>query len=167
VAIRRFDHDRRTGSRGAPPTFTDPTFTDKERAPGQDWLSDLGEQDRRELLAWVGEHLPRVRRSVYGQHFLHWSLGIAVVVGLATHVGGYLLRSEMTTELLGLVADLFYALGFALWTGVVVVVFVQVIQEVKRRQFKRMLDAYEAARREKARAGSDQASGDHAAPTAR
>src|SRR5215210_2322931 len=26
-----------------------PTFIDKERAPGQDWLSDLGEQERREL----------------------------------------------------------------------------------------------------------------------
>jgi hypothetical protein len=133
--------------------------TDEERAPGQDWLSDLGEQDRRELLAWVGEHLPRVRRSVYGQHFLYWSLGIALVVGLAAHVGGYLLRSETTTELLGLAADLLYALGFALWTGVVVVVFVQIIPEVKRRQFKQMLDAYEATRREQARAGTDQASG--------
>jgi hypothetical protein len=35
-----------TGAKDAPPTFTD-----EERAPGQDWLSDLGEQDRRELLA--------------------------------------------------------------------------------------------------------------------
>jgi hypothetical protein len=142
-------------------------FTDEERAPGQDWLSDLGEQDRRELLAWVGEHLPRVRRSVYGQHFLYWSLAIAVVVGLAAHVGGYLLRSEVTTELLGLVADLLYGLGFALWTGVVVVLFVQIIPEVKRRQFKQMLDAYEATRREQVRAGGDQASGDDAAPTAK
>ena len=144
-----------------------PTFTDEERAPGQDWLSDLGERDRRDVLAWVGANLPQVRRSVYGQHLLYWSLGIALVVGLAAHVGGYLLRSEVTTELLGLVADLLYALGFALWTGVVVVVFVQIIPEVKRRQFKQMLDAYEAARREKARAGSDQASGDDGAPTAR
>ena len=80
------------GAKDAPPAFTD-----EERAPGQDWLSDLEEQDRRELLDWVGEHLPRVRRSVYGQHFLYWSLGIAGVVGLAAHVGGYLLRSEVTT----------------------------------------------------------------------
>ena len=58
------------GAKDAPPTFTD-----EERAPGQDWLSDLEEQDRRELLDWVGEHLPRVRRSVYGQHFLYWSRG--------------------------------------------------------------------------------------------
>jgi hypothetical protein len=47
------------------------------------------------------------------------------------------------------------------------VLFVQVIPEVKRRQFKQMLDAYEATLREKARAESDQASGDDGAPTAR
>jgi hypothetical protein len=149
------------GAKDAPPTFTD-----EERARGQD-LFGLGEQESRELLAWVGEHLPRVRRSVYGQRFLYWSLGIGFVVGLAAHVGGYLLGSSVTTEPLGLVANLLYALGWALWTGVVVVVFVQIIPEVKRRQFKQMLDAYEAARREKARAESDQASGDDGAPTAR
>ena len=64
-------------------------------------------------------------------------------------------------------ADLLYALGFALWTGVVVVVFVQLVPEVKRRQFKQALDAYEAAQREQAQAGSDQASGDDQAPTGR
>jgi hypothetical protein len=108
-----------------------------------------------------------VRRSVFDQRLLYWSLGIGLVVGLAAHVGGYLLTSSVTTEPLGLVADLLYALGYALWTGVIVVVFVQVIPEVKRRQFKQMLAAYEAAQREKARAESDQASGDDGAPTAR
>jgi hypothetical protein len=150
------------GARDAPHRFTD-----EERAPGQDWLSDLGERERREVLAWVGENLPQVRRSVYEQRLLYWSLGIGFVVGLAAHVGGYLLTSSVTTEPLGLVSDLLYALGYALWTGVLVVVFVQVFPEVKRRQFKQALDAYEAARHEKARAGSDQASGDDGAPTAR
>jgi hypothetical protein len=134
-------------------------FTDEERAPGQDVLSGMTELERRETLAWVGEHLPQVRRSIFEQRLLYWSLGIALVVGLAAHVGGYLLKSSVTTEPLGLVADLLYALGYALWTGVVVVVFVQVFPEVKRRQFKQALDAYEAAQGEKARAGSDQASG--------
>jgi hypothetical protein len=142
------------GAKDAPPTFTD-----RERAPGQDVLSGMGELERRETLAWVGEHLPQVRRSVFEQRLLYWSLGIGVVVGLAVHVGGYLLKSSVTTEPLGLVADLLYALGYALWTGVVVVVFVQIIPEVKRRQFKQALDAYEAAQREQARAGSDRASG--------
>ncbi len=50
------------GAEGAPPTFTD-----KERAPGQDVLSGLGELERRAFLDWVGENLPQVRRSVSGQ----------------------------------------------------------------------------------------------------
>jgi hypothetical protein len=149
------------GAKDAPPPSTD-----EERAPGQD-LFGLGDRDRQAALAWVGEHLTQVRRSVYEQRLLHWSLGIAFVVGLAAHVGGYVLRSSVTTEPLLLVADLLYALGFALWTGVVVVLFVQVIPEVKRRQFKQALDAYEAAQRDQARAGSDQALGDDAAPTAK
>ena len=62
----------------------------------------------------------------------------------------------MSTEPLLLVADLLYALGWSLWTGVVVVFFVQIWPEAKRRQLKRWLDAYEAARREQARAGSGQ-----------
>ena len=147
------------GAKDAPPPSTD-----EERAQGQD-LFGLGERDRQATLAWVSENLTQVRRSVYEQRLLHWSLGIGLVVGLATHVGGYLLKSSVTTEPLELVADLLYALGYALWTGVVVVVFVQVVPEVKRRQFKQVLDAYEAAERDEARAGGDQASGDDRAPT--
>jgi hypothetical protein len=142
------------------------TFTDKERAQGQD-VFGLGERERRAVLAWVGENLTQVRRSVYEQRLLHWSLGIGFVVGLAAHVGGYLLKSSATTEPVGLVADLLYALGWALWTGVVMVLFVQVFPEAKRRQFKQALDAYEAALRDESRAGGDQASEGDEAPTAR
>ena len=114
----------------------------------------------------MAEHLPELRRSAYGQRVLYQSLAVGFVVGLAAHVGGYLLRPSPLTEPLGVVADLLYALGFALWTGVVVVLFTQVVPEAKQRQFKRWLDAYQAVR-EKARAGSDQASGDDQAPRAR
>jgi hypothetical protein len=114
----------------------------------QDVLAGLGELERRELLAWVGQNLTGVRRSVYEQRLLRWSLGFGLVLGLAAHAGGYLLKSSVTTEPLGLAADLLYALGYALWTGVVLVVFVQVIPEAKRRQFKAVLDAYEAAQRD-------------------
>ena len=124
----------------------------------------LGEREHRALLAWVGENLPQVRRSVYEQRILHWSLGIAFLVGLAAHIGGYALRSSVATALPGLVADLLYALGWALWTGVVVVVFVQIFPEAKRRQLKGALDAYEAAQRDKARTGSDQPSRDDETP---
>jgi hypothetical protein len=130
------------GAKGAPHTFTD------------------------EELAWIGENLTQLRRTVSEEGILRQSLAIGFVVGLAAHVGGYLLRSSATTELLGLVADLLYALGWSLWTGVVVVVFVQILPEAKRRQIKQALDAYEAALRDKARAGSDQASGDDGAQTA-
>jgi hypothetical protein len=141
-------------------------FSDKEPAPGQD-LFGLGEQNSQAVLDWVGENLTQVRRSVYEQRLLHQSLVIGLVVGLAAHVGGYVLRSSVTTEPLMLVAELLYALGYALWTGVVVVVFVQILPEAKRRQFKQVLDAYETAQREKARTGGDQASGDDAPPPAR
>jgi MFS family permease len=136
-----------------------PPFTDEE-------LQALGLGDPN-VLAYVGEHLPELRRWVSGHHFLYWSLGIGFVVGLAAHVGGYLLVTSVTTEPFKVLADLLYALGWAMWTGVVVVVFVQVIPEIKQRQIKRWLDAYQATLRDQARAGSDQASGDDGAPTAR
>ena len=118
-------------------------------------------------LAWMEAHLPEFRQQVSGQRPLYWILGIGFVVGLAAHVGGFLLRSSVTTELFELVADLLYSLGFALWTGIVVGLFIQIWPEAKRRQLKRWLDAYEAAQPEKARTGGDQASGDDQAPTAR
>jgi len=78
-------------------------------------------------------------------------------VGLAAYVGGFLLKFSATTELLLLVADLLYALGWSLWTGVVVVVFVQIYPETKKRQYRQALDPYEAAVGDQARAGSGQA----------
>jgi hypothetical protein len=115
-----------------------------ERAQGQDMLG-LGERDRDELLAWVGEHLTLVRRTASGERPQYWILGIGFVVGLAGHIGGFLLRTPTTSEPVLLVADLLYALGFALWTGVVVALFVDIWPQIKKRQYKRALDAYEAA----------------------
>jgi hypothetical protein len=105
------------------------TPNDEERASGNDVLAGLGELERRVTLDWVGEHLPEVRRSAYGQRSLYWTLGVGFIVGLAAYVGGYALRSSVTTEPLGFVADLLYTLGWALWTGVVVVVFLQILPE--------------------------------------
>jgi hypothetical protein len=135
-------------------------FTDEARALGID-------VDDPRALAWIAEHLPEYRQQASGQRPLYWILGIGFVVGLATHVSGFLLKTSATTEPWLLVADLLYALGWALWTSVIVVFFVQIWPEAKRRQLKRWLDAYEAALREKARTGSDQASGVDGAPTAR
>jgi hypothetical protein len=109
------------------------------------WLTDERVQ------AWVGEHATELRQSASGQRLLYQSLVTGFVLGLAAHVGGYLLRASTPTEPLGLLADLLYALGLSLWTGVVVAMFVEVIPEVKRRQFKETIDAYEALRRDKAK----------------
>jgi hypothetical protein len=152
---RRLTMTRGSGAKDDPHPFTD-------EAPALGIAVD----DPR-ALAWMEEHLPEFRRVASGQRPLYWILGIGFVVGLAAHVGGFLLKTSTTTEPLLLVAELLYSLGFALWTSVVVVVFVQIWPEAKRRQIKRWLDAYEAAQREQARAGGDQASGDDGAPTAR
>ena len=48
------------------------------------------------------------------------------MVGLAADVGGYLLRASAATELVGLLGDLLYTLGWGLWTGAVVVVLLAV-----------------------------------------
>ena len=109
------------------------------------------------MLAWVGENLTMVRRSASGQRPMYWILGTVFVVGVAAHVGGFLLKTSVTTEPLLLAADLLYALGWALWTSIVVVIFVQIWPEAKRRQYKQALDAYEAALASQARAGSGQA----------
>ena len=119
-------------------------LSDEERAPETDAL--LGDLERRLTMDWVGDHLPQVRRSAYGQRSLYWILGVGFVVGLAAYAGGYALKSSVTTEPLGFVGDLLYTLGWALWTGVVVVLFLQVLPELKRRGYKQLLDAYEADR---------------------
>ncbi len=105
-----------------------------------------------EQLKMFGEHANELRRWVSGQQIVQWSLAIGFVLGLVAHTAGYLLRSYVTTEPLGLLADLLYALGWSLWTGVVVVVLVQIFPEAKRRQLKHALDAYDAAARDTSRA---------------
>ena len=121
-------------SKGVPPMFTD------ER-----------------VLEWMEEHVTELRQSVSGQRILYESLVIGFLVGLAAHIGGYALLESLPREPLGLLADLLHALGWSLWTGVVVAVFVQIIPEVKRRQIKQAVEAYEALRREKAQADGNRA----------
>ncbi len=96
---------------------------------------------------WMEEHLSELKQSVSGPRLLYQSLVVGFVVGLAAHIGGYILASSVPSGTLGLLADLLLALGWSLWTGVVVAVFVEVIPEAKRRQIKRAVDAYEAMRR--------------------
>jgi hypothetical protein len=142
----------KSGATGAPRPRAD------EETDRQD-LAGLGQLERDALLAWVGENLPLVRRSASGQRVLYWSLGVAFAVGLAAHAGGFLLKTSVTTEPLMLLADLMYALGWALWTGVVVVMFVEIYPQTKKRQYKQALDAYELAVSRQAQAGTALISG--------
>jgi hypothetical protein len=96
-------------------------------------------------MAWMAEHVADLRRSVSEDRILNLILAIGFAVGLVAHAAGYLLRTTEPAEPVGLLADLLYTLGWALWTGAVVVVFVQVFPERKRRQIERALAAYEDA----------------------
>jgi hypothetical protein len=103
-------------------------------------------------LDWMEQHLPEMKQYVSGQRLLYQSLVASIVIGLAAQVGGYLLQASVPTGLLGLLADLLHALGWSLWTGAVVAVFLQIFPEVKRRQIKQAVEAYETLKREKAQA---------------
>jgi len=105
--------------------------------------------------AWMEEHATELKEYVSGQRILYQSLVIGFVIGLAAHIGGYILLLSTQKELLGLLADLLHALGWSLWTGVVVAVFIQIIPEVKRRQIRQVLDAYEAFQRGKTQVGGN------------
>jgi hypothetical protein len=99
-----------------------------------------------EELHWVGVYLPEIRASLTGQRLLYESLVTGFVLGLIAHIAGYVLRAMGLLEPFALLADLLYALGFALWTGVVVAAFVQLYPQVKRRQIAQALREYEQAR---------------------
>jgi hypothetical protein len=102
-----------------------------------------------ETQAWMAENLPELKQKcVRGQRLLYQFLVFGFVVGLAAHVGGYVLLSSAPSGLLGLMVDLRHALGWSLWTGVVVALFVQVIPEVKRRQIRQAVDTKETLRRD-------------------
>ena len=95
-----------------------------------------------EMAAIDANHID-LRRWNSKDRILPFYLGAAFVVGLIAHVIGYLLKSSATSEPFGLLADLLYALGFALWTGVAVTLFLEVLPEGKQRQVQQALDEYE------------------------
>jgi hypothetical protein len=138
----------RTNSRMSRDTFGGATMTENQE---RNDLTDLFSDER--TVEWMEEHLSELKQSVSSPRLLYQSLILGFVLGLAAHVGGYVLAASVTGEPLGLLADLLLALGWSLWTGVVVAVFVEVIPEVKRRQIKRAVDTYEAFRRKQAQSG--------------
>jgi len=112
---------------------------------------ESGQRFSEEDLDWIGGHMAELRSSVVERRFRNWTLWTALLVGLAVHVAGFLLKSSVTGEPIALLADLLYTLGYALWTGVVVVTIVEIIPAAKERQISRYLDAYESALRSRPR----------------
>ena len=117
------------GSKGIPPMFKD-----------------------KRTVEWMDEHLTELKQTVSGQRLVYTSLIVSFVVGLVAHAGGYALLLSTPGGFLGLLADLLHALGWSLWTGVVVVVFIEIFPEVKRRQIQQVVDAYESLKRERSKA---------------
>jgi hypothetical protein len=113
-----------------------------EPRDAKDPLREFSEVDR----AWMRANLPELRTYLTDDiGILRAYLVIAFFVGLAAHVAGYLLKSSSPAEPIGLFAELLYALGFAMWTGVVVALFLQVLPEAKRRQIQQAVEAVEAS----------------------
>jgi len=107
-------------------------------------------------LAWAEAHMRDLRGTVADRRIRYWTLWTALGLGLVVHVAGFLIKSSVTGEPLAVLADLLYTLGYALWTGVVVVSITEVIPAAKERQVSRALDEYEAALRSRARSNSRQ-----------
>ena len=117
-------------------------------------------------LEWMEQHRDELKQQVSGQSLLYGSLILSAVLGLAAHIGGYILLESATSGLLGLLADLLHALGWSLWTGAVVALLIQVVPEVKRRQIEAAIDAYDAWRRKHVKSGSDRSAAVTARPRA-
>jgi hypothetical protein len=114
-------------------------------ADAQEQRATRNEFTRQELET-IGGYLPEMLRSLADQSIVRTYLGIGFVLGLVVQVVAYLLKPAAGGEPFALIIDLLYALGWSLWTGVVVSFFVQVLPEAKRRQIVRGLQAYEAYR---------------------
>ena len=97
------------GVNDAPPTSSDEALDAVLRDP--------------HAMDWMGEHMTELRRTVAEHRIRSQVLWIGLVLGLLAQAAGYLLRppAAATAAPLGLLADLLYTLGLALWTGVVVV----------------------------------------------
>jgi F0F1-type ATP synthase assembly protein I len=103
-----------------------------------------------EEMAAIDANKIDLRRWNSRDRVLPFYLGVAFVVGLIAHVIGYLLKSSALTEPFGLLAELLYAFGFALWTGVVITLFVEVLPQAKLRQVNQALAEYEEWKKQRA-----------------
>jgi hypothetical protein len=67
------------------------------------------------------------------------------LLGLIAHLAGYFIGTGTSNTVVTLLAELLRSLGTALWTGCVLILFVQVWPDVQQRGARRKLALYEKA----------------------
>jgi hypothetical protein len=65
------------------------------------------------------------------------------LLGLIAHLAGYFIGTGTSNTVVTLLAELLRSLGTALWTGCVLILFVQVWPDVQQRGARRKLALYE------------------------
>jgi hypothetical protein len=100
-------------------------------------------------LNYVAPRLDDLRRAVEGGSILYTWLLLAFLLGLIAHLAGYFIGAGTSNNVVTLLAELLRSLGTALWTGCVLILFVQVWPDVQRRRARRLLALYEKALRER------------------
>lgn len=92
----------------------------------------------KEELDWVAANLDDMQAWARGDRIWSWTLVGTAIAGLAVHVLGFALASEALALPGGwpseLIADLLANLGIALWTSVIIVLFVDALPAWNRRR---------------------------------
>jgi hypothetical protein len=96
-------------------------------------------------LDYVAARLDELRRAVEGRTILYTWLLLAFLLGLIAHLAGYFIGTGASNTVVTLLAELLRSLGTALWTGCVLILFVQVWPDVQQRGARRKLALYEKA----------------------
>jgi hypothetical protein len=100
-------------------------------------------------LDYIAPRLDELRRAVEGRTILYTWLLLAFLLGLIAHLAGYFIGAGSSNNVVTLLAELLRSLGTALWTGCVLILFVQVWPEVQQRRARRLIALYEKALRER------------------
>ena len=127
----------------------------------------------KEELDWVAANLEEAQGWAGGTRTVRWTLVITVVTGLVIHALGFALGTGALMLPAGwpadLLASLLSSLGVALWTSVIIVLFLDVIPSWQRRQAQAWTQGALAVLRERddeMAATIDAASVSHADPVA-
>jgi hypothetical protein len=100
-------------------------------------------------LDYVAPRLDELRRAVEGRTILYTWLLLAFLLGLIAHLAGYFIGAGSSNNVVTLLAELLRSLGTALWTGCVLILFVQVWPDVQQRRARRLIALYEKALRDR------------------